>query len=477
MKMRTLYKPLASLLLMFSTVSLADTGLSATQEETLQALKQQALQDDLSYQLIESLTTEVGARLVGSEGEKRSVTWAVSKMKELGFDKVWTEKSEAQLWQRGDIEARISSPFPHPVAALALGNSVGTEGNTIEAEVVEFADLAALKAAPANSLENKIAFVSYKMERHKDGHGYGKAVGARVVGASEAAKKGAVAFIMRSVGTDSNKLAHTGVSRYTEGVKKIPAVAISNPDADLLQKILGRNQPVTFALSTSASGPSGETTAIANVIGEVTGARTPEELVTLGAHLDSWDVGTGAIDDGIGVGITLAAGHYLSSLATRPDRTLRVILFAAEEVGLLGAKDYVKQHQQDMSRHVIGAEWDFGNGKIYELEPGVNPEALPAIKGFVKHLASLGVSMASTNSAKGQSDMSALGEAGQPAVNFNPDGSDYFDYHHTRNDTLDKVNAEALKTNTAIYTMFAYFATSTPAEFRRPNQTASHQAQ
>ncbi|WP_246587761.1 M20/M25/M40 family metallo-hydrolase [Alteromonas lipotrueiana] len=480
MKISVLTVSIAGLMLsmlMVNKVSLAATGLTQTQTETLQTLKQQALQDDLSYQLIESLTTEVGARLVGSEGEKRSVQWAVDKMKSLGFDKVWTEESEAQLWQRGDMRAQISSPFPHSVAALALGNSVGTNGKTLKAEVVEFADLAALKAASEDELEGKIAFISYKMERHKDGHGYGKAVGARVVGASEAAKKGAVAFIMRSVGTDSNKFAHTGVSRYTEGVKKIPAVAISNPDADLLQNALKRGKPVTFSLTTNASGPTGETTTIANVIGEVTGSKMPEQLVTLGAHLDSWDVGTGAIDDGIGVGITMAAGHYIATLKQRPARTLRVILFAAEEVGLLGAKDYVKQHKDEMSQHVIGAEWDFGNGKIYELEPGINPDALPAMSAFAKELASLGVTMADTNTAKGQSDMSALGEAGQPAVNFNPDGSDYFDFHHTRNDTLDKVDQEALKTNTAIYTMFAFFATSTPTEFRHSPSTNNSDSQ
>lgn len=458
-------KHFTGILLLIATLG-ATQAVAADSQATLESLKNKALNDDLSYQIVESLTTEVGARLVGTPAEKRSVEWAVNKMKSLGFDKVWVEESEAQLWQRGDLSASIASPFAHPVAALALGNSVGTQGKTLTAEVMEFADLAALQAAPEGSLEGKIAFVAYKMARHKDGHGYGEAVGARVVGASEAAKKGAVAFIMRSVGTDTNRFAHTGVSRYADGVKKIPAVAISNPDADLLQNTLKRGKPVSFSLTMSASGPTGKTTTIANVIGEVTGASKAAELVTLGAHLDSWDVGTGAIDDGIGVGITLAAGHYISQLQPRPARTLRVILFAAEEIGLYGAKDYVQKHQDEMSQHVIGAEWDFGNGAIYELEPGINEAALPAMREFAESLAPLGVSMANSNTAKGQSDMSALGEAGQPAVNFNPDGSDYFDYHHTRNDTLDKVDKQALKTNTAIYTMFGFFATSTSTDFR-----------
>lgn len=457
---------LAGLLVLTTSVTWADELASETKQQ-IQTIKDKALNDDLSFEIIESLTTEVGPRMVGTPAEKASVKWAVNKMKALGFDKVWTEESEATLWERGALDAQITAPYPQKVKALALGNSVGTGGETVSAEVVAFDNLEALKAAPADSLENKIAFVTYQMERHRDGHGYGKAVGARVSGASEAAKKGAVGFIMRSVGTDTNRFAHTGVQMYQDDVKKIPAIALSNPDADLVEAMLTRDEPVTFSITMDNADTKGKTTTIANVIGEVTGSKYPDQVVTLGAHLDSWDVGTGAVDDGIGVGITLAAGHYLSQLEERPERTLRVILFAAEEIGLQGAKDYVKKHRDEMDNHVIGAEWDFGNGKIYELAPGVSEQALDDMRAFAQLLAPLGVEMASTNNAKGQSDMSALGNAGQPAVNFNPDGSDYFDFHHTENDTLDKVDKAALKTNTAIYSMFALFATDSGVDFRK----------
>lgn len=433
----------------------------------LDELKTHVSQSSLSYQLIESLTTEVGARMVGTPASDKAVKWAVDKMQSLGFDKVWTEESTTTLWQRGDLQASIVAPYPHDIVALALGGSVGTNGEALEAEVVRFASLAELKAANANSLDGKIAYVGYRMERHIDGHGYGKAVGARVSGASIAASKGAVAFIMRSVGTDSTRIAHTGLMRYDDAQPKIPAVAISNPDADLLDNMVERNKPVRFRLQTNASGPTGKQVTVANVIGEVTGSEYPEQKVTIGAHLDSWDVGTGAIDDGIGVGITLAAAHYIAQLPRHPARTIRVILFAAEEVGLVGAQDYVSRHKEDMSNHVIGAEWDFGNGRIYQLEPGVGPSALNAIREFADYLSPMGVALAPTNTAKGQSDMSALGNAGQPAVNFAPDGLDYFDYHHTPDDTLDKVNQEALKVNTTIYALFAYFSAATSVDFRK----------
>lgn len=453
----------ATLMLCAST-TFADT-FTQTHRDTLDTLKQQASEDTLSYDIVESLTTEVGARLVGTPASDKSEQWAADKMRELGFDKVWLEESEATLWTRGTSKVTMIAPYHHDLVALALGNSVGTENAPVSAEVVRFDSFEALKSAEAGSLKGKIAYVGFKMRRHIDGRGYGEAVGARVNGASEAAKKGAIAFIMRSVGTDSHRVAHTGVMEYADDVKKIPALALSNPDADLLDNALKRDKPVTLSLEVGASGNAGTTT-IANVIGEITGSKYPEQVVTLGAHLDSWDVGTGAIDDGLGVGITLAAAHYISQLEQRPERTIRVILFAAEEIGLAGAKDYVARRNNDMSNHVIGAEWDFGNGNIYRIEPGVGPVALNDIRDFASYLAPMGIALAKTNTAKGQSDMSALGYAGQPAVNFSPDGSDYFDFHHTHDDTLDKVNQEALKHNTAVYTLFAYFAAASGIDFR-----------
>ena len=223
-----------------TAIGLASPGLKArqtVQTEVLDTIKQDVSSSTLSYDIVESLTTEVGARMVGTPGADAATDWAVAKMKALGFDKVWVEESQAQLWQRGDLTASITSPYPHKVVAIALGGSVGTNGQTINAEVAFFDDLTALQAAPQGSLKGKIAYVGYRMERHIDGHGYGKAVGARVAGASAAAKKGALAFIMRSVGTDTDRIGHTGMMRYEEGIAKIPAVAPSNPDADLLENM------------------------------------------------------------------------------------------------------------------------------------------------------------------------------------------------------------------------------------------------
>ena len=462
-------------ILTFSLLSLAgslsvnanDIALKQSEVEQLNELKNTALSSTLSYELIESLTTEVGPRMMGTPGDELAIKWAVAKMNSLGFDKVWTEEISNKQWLRGDAKARIIAPYPQKVVVLALGGSIGTPEQGITANVMHFETLADLQAAKAGSLAGKIAFVSYRMAKHIDGNGYGKAVGTRVNGASVAAEKGAVALIMRSVGTDDNRIAHTGVMRYKEGVNKIPAAALSNPDADMLVNQLNRGKEVSFYLKMTSSIEEHTIVKSANVIGEITGSELPNEIVAIGAHLDSWDVGTGALDDGMGVGMVLAAAHHIANLPERPKRTIRVILFAAEEIGLLGAKEYMQLHKDEMKNHVLGAEWDFGLGRIYQMKTGVGASALIAVRELAQQLAPLGVSLAPENDAKAQSDMSLLSKAGMPSINFSPDGSDYFDYHHTENDTLDKVNLEDLQQNTAVYTMFAFFAAQAAVDFRK----------
>ncbi|TKB45418.1 M20/M25/M40 family metallo-hydrolase [Thalassotalea mangrovi] len=464
--MRNLRFALLALLSMSAFVARAEF-LNKEQQQQLTSLQETAIQSDLAYDILESLTTEVGARMIGTKGDQRAIAWSQAKMKALEFDKVWTEEVTHYQWIRGDVEAKVLAPFPQPVVAIALGESVGTGEQGIQAEVVHFNDFDALKAAEAGSLTGKIAFVSYRMERHITGKGYGKAVGARVSGAQVAAEKGAIAFMMRSVGTDDNRAGHTGITRYKDGVKRIAAVALSNPDADMLVNQFKRNKPVEFFLKVTAVRNEKVAVKGANVIGEITGSQYPEQIVALGAHLDSWDVGTGAVDDGLGMAMMMAATSHISNLPERPKRTIRVILFAGEEVGLLGAKEYVNVHKDKLKNHVIAAEWDFGLGRIYEFKTGVGAEALAGVREFAQQLAPLGVSFNPVNNAQGQSDMSLVTKEGVPAARFAPDGSTYFDVHHTMNDTLDKVNPDDLRQNTAVYTMFAYFAAQTGIDFRK----------
>lgn len=425
-------------------------------------LRDNALQKNEAYALLESLTTEVGPRMAGSSGDAKAVAWAQNKFKSLGYDKVSLQPVTFPAWQRGHEKAEVLSPFPHKLQITALGGSVGTDGKALDAEVVEFASLDALKAAPENSLSGKIAFINHRMQRHKDGSGYGPVVAGRGAGAVEAAKKGALAVIIRSVGTDSDRLPHTGLMRYDTAVKKIPAAALSNPDADLLAHILQRGKPVTLRLDIAA-GQNGTYTSY-NVIGEIRGREKPNEFVVIGGHLDSWDLGTGAIDDGSGVSITMAAGALIGKMKQAPRRSIRVIAFSNEEQGLYGGKAYAEANKDNVANHQIGAESDFGAGRIYEINAGVADNAWPVIEQIANVLAPLGISLEKNKGSAGP-DVGPISALGMPWAELQQDGSDYFDLHHTANDTLDKVDPKALDQQVAAYAAFAYLAAESKMDF------------
>ena len=451
-----------AILMSLSNISFAnDTGLNAQALVNAEELKAQAMQGSNAFNIVESLTTEIGPRMGGSEAYDRATAWAQQKFKALGYDKIWLQPVTFPEWQRRSESGRIISPYPQPLILTALGGSVGTQG-PLNAEVVEFASLEALKAAPENSLKGKIAFVNLKMLRAKDGSGYGPVSTLRRVGGSEAAKKGAVAIVIRSVGTDSDRMPHTGMMRYEDTVTKIPAAALSAPDADLLANMLTRGKPVKIELNIDA-GFNGTKTEY-NVIGEITGRSKPQEVVVIGGHLDSWDLGTGAIDDGAGVAISMAAGELIGKLKQAPKRTIRVIAFANEEQGLHGGSAYAEAMKADVAKHQLGAESDFGAGRIYALQAGVNESSWPVLEQVGKILQPLGIAIDKVNGGPGP-DIGAMAAQGMPWAELAQDGTDYFDYHHTANDTLDKIDPKALDQQVAAYAVLAYLAAETDVDF------------
>src|SRR5690606_10178047 len=307
-----------------------------------------ALQDDTGWQVTESLTTEVGPRLAGSEADARAVEWAKAKFAELGFDKVWTEPVTFPKWERRGQSAEVLGAHAQPLVLTALG---GSPGGTVSGQVVRFPDLESLENAAPGSLAGKIAFIDYRMERARDGHGYGMASRIRGAGPSAAIRAGAAAYLMRSAGTDNHRVAHTGITRFAEGLEPIPSAALSNPDADQLARLLAID-PATRVRMSLDCGWDGEYTS-QNVIGEITGSSRPDEVVLIGGHLDSWDEGTGAIDDAAGIGITMAAARLIAALPERPARSIRVIAFANEEQGLHGGFAYAKAHAGEIANHAI----------------------------------------------------------------------------------------------------------------------------
>lgn len=446
-------------------------------------IRDDAVRDTEAFEILESLTTEVGARVAGSDGDARAVAWAKAKFEQLGFDRVALEPVTFPRWRRGAERGEIVAPFPHALHLTALGGSVGTGGKAIEAEVVEFATFDALKAASPEVVRGRIVFVGNRMARAKDGSGYGAAVAVRTGGAHAAAKLGAVALLIRSIGTDSHRFPHTGmgvsqaavladpalassVRRSASGLPivetPIPAAALSNPDADLLSRVLERSAPVRVRLTLDV-GHDGEYTSH-NVIGELTGSEKPGEVVVIGGHLDSWDLGTGAVDDGAGVALTMAAASTIKRIAGAPKRTIRVVAFANEEQGIWGGKAYAAAHRDEVAAHVLGAESDFGAGKVYAVRFAVGAHAQAAAAVIASVLEPLGISADGKPASPGP-DVGAMAEAGMAFATLAQDGTDYFDVHHTADDTLDKVDPKALDQNAAAYAVLAYLAAQAEGGF------------
>ena len=349
-------------------------------------------------------------------------------------------------WERSKEEAEVLSPYSQKLRITALGRSVSTPIGGIKGYVVRFPSFKALKKAPLKGYIGKIIFVDEPMGRSRDGSGYSKAVEKRYLTGVEAGKRGAIAALIRSVGTDHHRFPHTGqMDSYKEGIKKVPVAALSAPDADQLQRLMKKDAiQLRLNIQTISKGekPSG------NVIGEVPGET--DEIVLIGAHLDSWDLGTGAVDDGAGVGIVMAAAKIILDQKKKPKRTIRVVLFGAEEVGLIGAKAYAKQHATELSKHFLASESDFGAGKIWRFDTRFEKDQLGLQDIFSKNLSSLGIKKGH-NEAYGGPDLIPLFSQGVPVFGLKQDGMDYFDLHHTEDDTFDKINKADLQQNVAAW--------------------------
>ena len=427
---------------------MADTALA-----TAQQLRDRAINSSRGWEIVESLTTEVGPRLAGTEADARAVQWAqtllqVATAEQAGFDKVWLEPVTFPLWLRHHEHARVIAPFPQPLQITALGYSGSTSGE-ISAEVVGFADLAALERAAPATVTGKIVFINQAMRRHREGLGYGEVVPLRYAAGSVAQSKGAVAVLIRSIGTDSHRFPHTGATARSDN--PLPAAALSVPDADQLQRILDRKVNLELALDIKVSEqPGGRSW---NVIAQLNGREQPEQIVLIGAHLDSWDLATGAVDDGAGVAIVTAAAELISQLPQRPRSSIRLVLFANEEQGIWGAKAYAQQHAEELENHRFASESDFGAGPVWRFDSS-NQSLLDSAMTV---LAPLAIERGGAASRAGP-DITPLLEQGVAVFSLRQDGSDYFDYHHTADDTLDKINPANLQQNIAAWVVVTYLA-------------------
>ena len=439
--------------------------LSAETRKTAVQLRDQASAGSRAVDWVRGLTDEVGPRLSGSPGDKASIEWVLGTLKSLGFSNVHAEKVMVRAWKRGAETGEITSPVRQPLILTALGGSVATPAGGLEAEVLEAASIEKMEAKGAAAVKGKIVFFNKRMQPGSGMAGYGKAVDVRTKGASAAAKLGALGVLIRSVGTDNNRLPHTGAVDYLADVPKIPTAALSVPDAELLERTVSRSKGgpvrVRFTL-TCSEGPPAES---ANVIGEITGAARPDEIVLLGAHRDSWDLGTGAIDDAAGCGIVIEAARLIGALPKHPARTIRVCLYANEENSIEGGKAYFAAHGPEASKFAAAMESDSGTDRPMALDWTAGASAEPFAKEIVSLLQPIGVEMGVEGGAG--ADVGTLKVAGVPMFMFRQDATRYFDYHHSANDTFDKINPEGLDKNVAAVAVFAYCAASSPEMLER----------
>jgi hypothetical protein len=390
------------------------------------------------YDIVEGLTTEVGQRLAGTEAEAHARDWAVMRLKALGFANVHIEPFDMPVWVRGTESAEILAPYPQKLVLAALGNSGATPERGISAEIVGFPSLEALSAAPEAAVKGKIVFVWHRMTATQDGSSYGTYGPIRFAAPTIASKKGAAAILIRSVGTDHHRVPHTGVTDWAKGAKPIPAAALSVPDAEQLERILARGKPVSLHLTLTPRMTG--TRQSGNVVAEVPGTDPTTGIVLIGGHLDSWDLGTGAIDDAAGLAITTAAAKSILD-GPRPKRTVRLVWFGAEEPGGFGGEAYAKAHGGE--KHALTAEADFGGDKVWSFRASFAQPKSALRDTLATRLSLIGVQPLS-GEAHGGTDVGPMVQKGTPVIDLEQDGTRYFDIHHTADDTLDKIDPAQL---------------------------------
>ncbi len=414
-----------------------------------------ALTDEGGFQKLTWLCDRIGARLGGSKALEEAVRWSAAEMKREGLANVATPKVMVPHWVRGAESAKILSPIARPLTMLGLGNSIGTPKEGITGEVVAVHNFDELKALGAAKVKGKI--VLYNV----DYQGYGRTVTYRAAGASRAAELGAVASLVRAVGSATLQTPHTGALNYAASAPKIPAASVTLEDAVLIQRLIDAGETVRVHLQMEAQMlPPAES---ANVIGEIVGREKPEEVVVLGGHLDSWDVGQGAHDDGTGVMAALQAVVLMKKLGLQPRRTVRVVLWTNEENGLAGGTAYREWVGAAVKKHVAAIEMDGGGERPLGFGiGGGDPKQVELLRQIGKLLDGIGAGRITIGG--GGADISPIMREGVPGIGLQTVGTHYFDWHHTHADTLDKVDPVEFKKCTAALAVMAYVLADMPGK-------------
>jgi hypothetical protein len=428
----------------------------------LKRLRDAALSSDYAYKQVAHLSNNIGPRLTGSAQAAKAVEYVAGELKAIGCE-VQLEKTMVPHWVRGEETAALVS-WPgmadgttQKILLCALGESVGTPKEGITADVVTAKDFDELKAMPRDKVAGKIVLFNYPFDKEMaatghSGPAYGEAVEYRGDGPSAAARQGAVACLIRSVGGADYRLPHTGQTKYAADAPKIPAGAVTAEDADLIVNLAKQGPVKMKLLLTPQTLPDVES---ANTIGDFKGSEHPEQVVVVSGHLDSWDLGTGAIDDGAGVAVSMEVANLLHKLNLKPKRTIRVIAWMNEENGLRGGKQYAKDHAKDWANHFAAIETDGGADHPVGLHVKAKPEVKAMLKAVAAILQQSGAGALELSESAG-ADIGPMEKAGVPSFAPIQDNRFYFNFHHTAADTLDKINPKYLAETSAIIAVYAY---------------------
>ena len=439
-------------------------NLTERYRETANKLIDAALADNGGMDKLSYLCDRIGNRLSGSPSLEKAIAWAASQMKQDGLVNVVTPMVKVPHWVRGSESAALVEPVNKPLTILGLGGSVATPKRGITAEVIPVSTFEELDKK-GKAVEGKIVLFNVPYE------GYGRTVTYRTTGASRAARLGAVAMLVRSITPVSIQSPHTGALEYAPGITKIPAAAVTIEDAMLIQRLVDAGNNVTVHLEMEARTlPDADS---ANVIGEIPGREKPEEIVVIGGHIDSWDVGAGAQDDGSGIITALQAAALIKKLGLQPRRTLRVVFWTNEENGGMGGEAYREWVGDQVKNHVAAIEMDGGA----EKPAGFGLSGRSDLQGMLAKTREIGklldkIDAGSIQSGGGGADISPLMRDGVPGLAVRTSGAHYFDWHHTRADTVDKVKLEDLRANIAAMAVMAYVLADMP-EGLRPTATST----
>lgn len=440
-------------------------------------IRDAALRSNIALDYVTQLTTRFGARPAGSAAEQQAAAWAADYLRAQGFQNVRIEEFPLIGWERGESTAAIVGDHPQALVAAALGHSPATPRGGVEADVVRFTTLEDLQAAPEAAVRGKIVYIDLgQMRPMQDGSGYGPQTRVRGAGPGVAAAKGAAAFVMRSVGSDMDRMPHTGTTRYVDGKPTISAFALAAPDADQVSRLVAMGQPVRMRLTSTARTYE---THSQNVIGDLPGASRPDEIIVLGSHMDSWDLGTGAIDDGAGGAITVAAAKAIADSGRRPARTIRVIFYGSEEVAQPttqtgnGGGVYARAQGAALDKHIVAGESDFGADRVYALRLPAGAQGSDFQKAANRVLYPIGVLASQQLETEGGVDVGPMGPLGVPFFGLAQDGTRYFDLHHTANDTLDKIDPAQLSQNVAAWAGLIWLIADSDVDFRAMKPAAA----